>query len=81
LQQATNFIETIEQRQGLKIGCPEEIAYRRGYIDAEQLERLAVHMEKSSYGQYLLEIARNEEPVDGRRKRLSAVAEEGRRTL
>ena len=81
LQQATNFIETIEQRQGLKIGCPEEIAYRRGYIDAEQLERLAVQMEKSSYGQYLLEIARNEEPLDRRRKRLTAVAEEGRRTL
>jgi glucose-1-phosphate thymidylyltransferase len=81
LQQATNFIETIEQRQGLKIGCPEEIAYRRGYIDAEQLEWLAVQMKKSSYGQYLLEIVRSEELVDGRRKRLSAVAEEGRKTL
>ncbi len=56
LQQASNFIETIELRQGLKIGCPEEIAYRRGYIDAAQLERLALTMQKNSYGQYLLEL-------------------------
>src|SRR5215213_8712723 len=50
LQQASNFIETIEQRQGLKVGCPEEIAYHRGYIDAEQLERLAYPMGKNSNG-------------------------------
>jgi glucose-1-phosphate thymidylyltransferase len=57
LQQATNFIETIEQRQGLKVSCPEEIAYRMGYISAEDLSRLAGPMKKSSYGRYLLEIA------------------------
>ena len=66
LLQSSNFIETIEQRQGLKIGCPEEISYRRGYIDAEQLERLATSTEKSNYGQYLLELVRNEEPADER---------------
>jgi glucose-1-phosphate thymidylyltransferase len=65
LQQATNFIETIEQRQGLKVSCPEEIAYRMGYLDAEGLSRLAEPMKKSSYGRYLLEIAQ-EELLDGR---------------
>jgi glucose-1-phosphate thymidylyltransferase len=65
LQQATNFIETIEQRQGLKVSCPEEIAYRMGYLDAEGLLRLAELMKKSSYGRYLLEIAQ-EELLDGR---------------
>ena len=59
LMQSANFIETLELRQGLKIGCPEEIAYRQGYIDAEQLERLAYPMSKNSYGQYLLELLRN----------------------
>jgi glucose-1-phosphate thymidylyltransferase len=64
LMQSANFIETLELRQGLKIGCPEEIAYRRGYIDAEQLERLAYPMSKNSYGQYLLELLENpEHPV------------------
>jgi glucose-1-phosphate thymidylyltransferase len=61
LMQSANFIETLELRQGLKIGCPEEIAYRQGYIDAEQLERLAYPMSKNSYGQYLLELLRNPE--------------------
>ncbi|HLL98848.1 MAG TPA: glucose-1-phosphate thymidylyltransferase RfbA [Rubrobacteraceae bacterium] len=61
LMQSANFIETLELRQGLKIGSPEEIAYRRGYIDAEQLERLAYPMSKNSYGQYLLELLRNPE--------------------
>lgn len=56
LHQATSFIETIEQRQGLKVSCPEEIAYRMGYIDAEQVVRLAGPMMKNGYGQYLLEI-------------------------
>jgi glucose-1-phosphate thymidylyltransferase len=60
LQQATNFIETIEQRQGLKVSCPEEIAYRMGYLDAEGLSRLAEPMKKSSYGRYLLEVAQEE---------------------
>ncbi len=56
LHQATSFIETIEQRQGLKVSCPEEIAYRMGYIDAGQVERLAGPMKKNGYGRYLLEI-------------------------
>jgi glucose-1-phosphate thymidylyltransferase len=56
LLQAGLFIETIEQRQGLKISCPEEVAYRMGFIDAEQLRRLAAPLEKSGYGQYLLRI-------------------------
>jgi glucose-1-phosphate thymidylyltransferase len=63
LQQAGNFIETIEQRQGLKIGCPEEISYRRGYIDAGQLEALAAPMMKNDYGQYLLELLKGGGPV------------------
>ncbi|HUJ01307.1 MAG TPA: glucose-1-phosphate thymidylyltransferase RfbA [Usitatibacter sp.] len=58
LLEAAHFIETIERRQGLKIACPEEIAYRMGYIDAPQMERLAQPMRKSSYGQYLLAVLR-----------------------
>jgi glucose-1-phosphate thymidylyltransferase len=56
LLQAGIFIETIEQRQGLKIACPEEIAYRMGYIDAGQLHALAEPLRKGSYGQYLLRL-------------------------
>jgi glucose-1-phosphate thymidylyltransferase len=54
--QAINFVHAIEQRQGLKVACLEEIAYRMGYISADQLERLATNMKESAYGQYLLEI-------------------------
>ncbi len=54
LVDATLFIKTIEDRQGLKIGCVEEIAYRMGYIDAVQLERLADPLKKNNYGKYLL---------------------------
>jgi glucose-1-phosphate thymidylyltransferase len=54
--EAAHFIETIERRQGLKIACPEEIAYRLGYISAEQLEALAKPLAKNGYGQYLLRI-------------------------
>lgn len=53
LIEASQFINTIEQRQGMKVSCPEEIAYRQGYIDAEQLNRLAAPMLKNQYGQYL----------------------------
>ena len=53
LLEASLFIETIERRQGLKIACPEEIAYRNGWIDADQVARLSEALEKSSYGQYL----------------------------
>ena len=56
LLEASHFIETIERRQGLKIACPEEIAYRMGYIDAAQLEALAKPLEKSGYGKYLLRV-------------------------
>ena len=56
LLQAGLFIETIEQRQGLKIACPEEIAYRMGYIDAEQVARLAEPLKNTTYGVYLLQM-------------------------
>ncbi len=56
LLEASLFIETIEKRQGLKIACPEEIAYRQGYIDAEQMVRLAEPLKKNAYGQYLLNV-------------------------
>ncbi len=56
LLEASLFIETIEKRQGLKIACPEEIAYRMGYISAAQVEALAEPMKKNGYGQYLLEL-------------------------
>jgi glucose-1-phosphate thymidylyltransferase len=59
LLEAAHFIETIERRQGLKIACPEEIAYRMGYIDAGQLEKLAAPMKKNSYGQYLLGVLKD----------------------
>ena len=57
LLQASSFVQTVEERQGLKIACPEEIAYRMKYIDAEQLLRLAEPLQKNAYGQYLLALA------------------------
>jgi glucose-1-phosphate thymidylyltransferase len=60
LLEASMFIETIEKRQGLKIACPEEIAYRMGYISAQQLEVLAAPLAKNGYGQYLLNVLREE---------------------
>jgi glucose-1-phosphate thymidylyltransferase len=62
LLQAANFIETIEQRQGLKIACPEEIAYRLGLIDAEQVVKLAEPLRKNGYGHYLLNLVRKGGP-------------------
>ncbi len=56
LLEASNFIHTLESRQGLKVCCPEEIAYRLGYIDAKQLQALATQVAKSTYGQYLLNL-------------------------
>jgi glucose-1-phosphate thymidylyltransferase len=56
LLEAGQFIATIENRQGLKIACPEEIAYRKGYIDAAQLEELAQPLKKNGYGRYLLQL-------------------------
>jgi len=58
LLEAGQFIATIEKRQGLKVACPEEIAYRAGWIDAAQLEALAAPMLKNSYGQYLMQVLR-----------------------
>jgi glucose-1-phosphate thymidylyltransferase len=60
LMQAANFIETIEERQGLKVACVEEIAFRMGYIDAAQLETLAQPLLSNGYGQYLLDIIKYE---------------------
>jgi glucose-1-phosphate thymidylyltransferase len=59
LLEAGQYIATIERRQGLKIACPEEIAFRMGLIDAAALERLGRSLAKSGYGQYLLELLRD----------------------
>ena len=59
LMQAGQFIATLEQRQGLKIACPEEIAWRKGFIDSAQLEKLAQPLAKSGYGQYLQGLLRD----------------------
>jgi glucose-1-phosphate thymidylyltransferase len=60
LLQAATFVEAIEQRQGLKISCVEEIAYRMGYIDAGRLEQLAASLRNSGYGQYLLDVLKQD---------------------
>ena len=57
LLQAANFVQTIQERQGLRASCPEEISFRRGWIDADQLGRLGKPLEKTEYGQYLLALA------------------------
>ncbi len=58
LMQAGQFVQVIEERQGMKIGCIEEVAYRMGFIDAKQLETIAKPLVKSGYGQYLLNLLR-----------------------
>jgi glucose-1-phosphate thymidylyltransferase len=60
LLDAAQFIATIEKRQGLKVACPEEIAFRKGYIDAAQVEKLAQPVIKNGYGRYLMQILKNE---------------------
>ena len=67
LLEAGQFIATLEKRQGLKVACPEEIAWRAGWIDAAQLEALAVPLAKSGYGQYLLQLIQPGHSSQGRR--------------
>ena len=64
LIQAGEFIRTVEQRQGMRIGCLEEIAFRRGWIDAAQLRALADSLAKSEYGQYLQRLAERPSMLD-----------------
>ena len=59
LTEATNFVETLEKRQGLKISCLEEIAYRKGWISKEKLKELAQELSKNGYGQYLLDLVKS----------------------
>ncbi len=63
LMQAANFIQTIEERQGLKVCCPEEIAYSQGWIGAEELEKLALQLQKNGYGEYLLKLLKYGRPA------------------
>ena len=62
LLDAANFIRVLEERQGLKIGCPEEVAYRKGFIDAKQLRTLANKLDKSGYGRYLVKLLDHPKP-------------------
>jgi glucose-1-phosphate thymidylyltransferase len=59
LLEASHFIQTIERRQGLKIACPEEIAFRQKFIDSAQLEKLAAPLVKSGYGEYLMQVLKD----------------------
>ena len=58
--EASLFIQTIETRQGLMVACPEEIAYRQGYITAERVERAAASMKNNRYGNYLLQMLKEQ---------------------
>ena len=62
LMQASMFVETIEQRQGMKVCCPEEIAFRMGFIDRARLKQLAAPLAKSGYGRYLMQILSEDDP-------------------
>ncbi len=62
LLQASHFVQTLEERQGLMVGCVEEIAFRKGFINRDQLEQLAAPLSKSKYGQYLLNILKEDNP-------------------
>ncbi len=62
LLEAAHFISTLERRQGLKVACPEEVAFRQGWIDARQLERLAAPLTKNGYGQYLMQVLQEQKP-------------------
>jgi glucose-1-phosphate thymidylyltransferase len=73
LLQASNFIQTIEERQGLKIACPEEIAYLSGWISADDVARLAEPLRRSTYGEYLLGLIRDDgQTRAGRRREASS---------
>ena len=61
LLQAANFVQAVEDRQGMMISCPEEIAYRMGYINADELQRLGIVMEQNQYGQYLINLVTDED--------------------
>ena len=56
LMQAAAFVQAVEERQGIKVGCIEEVAFREGFIDGDQLRRLAEPLRKSGYGDYLLDV-------------------------
>jgi glucose-1-phosphate thymidylyltransferase len=60
LLQASNFVQTVEERQGLMIGCPEEVAYRMGFISTDQLQRLGQSLRQNGYGEYLLQLLEEE---------------------
>ena len=59
LLQAANFVQAVEDRQGMRISCPEEIAFRLGYIDKSQLQQLAQQMNNNEYGQYLMRLVKH----------------------
>jgi glucose-1-phosphate thymidylyltransferase len=75
LLDASHFIATIEKRQGLKVCCPEEIAFRLGYISAEQLANLAEPMKNNGYGQYLFRVLAEQEQIEMRKQCAEAEAE------
>jgi glucose-1-phosphate thymidylyltransferase len=63
LHEAASYIRTLEHRQGLKVGSPEEVAWRQGWIDDEQLEKLAQPLKKSGYGTYLMTMLNDAMPL------------------